>query len=95
MAQLPINMPILGFADAMDKSRFANILQSEGNLTYLEFISAVKSLWEQSFPNYPIKATSNADNSFTWYNPETKEYDSTDAIEEFTVTWVYDYFTVS
>lgn len=80
MAQLPINMPILGFADAMDKSRFANILQSEGNLTYLEFISAVKSLWEQSFPNYPIKATSNADNSFTWYNPETKEYDSTDAI---------------
>lgn len=80
MAQLPINMPILGFADAMDKSRFANILQSEGNLTYLEFISAVKSLWEQSFPNYPIKATSSAENSFTWFNPASQEYESTDAI---------------
>ena len=80
MAQLPISMPKLGLADAMDKSRFANILQSDGNLSYLEFISAVKSLWEESFPNYPIKATSNGDNSFTWFNPATQEYDTTDAI---------------
>jgi hypothetical protein len=80
MAQLPISMPKLGLADAMDKSRFANILQSDGNLSYLEFISAVKSLWEESFPNYPIKATSNGDNSFTWFNPATQEYDATDAI---------------
>jgi hypothetical protein len=80
MAQLPISMPKLGLADAMDKSRFANILQSDGNLSYLEFISAVKSLWEESFPNYPIKATSSGDNSFTWFNPATQGYDTTDAI---------------
>lgn len=80
MAQSPIDMPKFGIARVMDKSRFANILQSDGNLTYLEFISAVKSLWEEGHPNYPIKATSNGDNAFTWFNPITNEYDPTDAI---------------
>ncbi len=80
MAQSPISMPKLGLANVLDKSRFANILQSDGNLSYLEFISAVKSLWEEGHPNYPIKATSSADNAFTWFNPTTKEYESTDAI---------------
>ena len=80
MAQLPISMPKLGLTSSTDKVRFAEILQSEGNLTYLEFIAAVKSLWETGHPNYPIKASSSGENSFTWFNPETNTYDTTDAI---------------
>lgn len=80
MAQSPIGMPKLGIAVPSDKIKFAEILQAEGNLTYLEFIAVVKSLWENGHPNYPIKATTSGDSSFTWYNPESNSLENTDAI---------------
>jgi hypothetical protein len=80
MAQSPFDMPKFGTAASADKMRFASPLQAQGNLTYLEFIAAVKSLWENGHPNYPIKATSSGDNAFTWYNPDTGSYDDTSAI---------------
>ena len=80
MAQSPFDMPKFGTARSVDKMRFASPLQAQGNLTYLEFIAAVKSLWENGHPNYPIKATSSGENSFTWYNRDTGSYDSTNAI---------------
>ena len=89
MAQSPITWPKFGFTDSYNKLKFAEPLQSEGNLSYLEFISVVKSLWEESFPNYPIKASSSSDPSFTWFNKNyvdlstgqtTGRYEDTDAI---------------
>lgn len=80
MAQNPIGMPKIGVSGPSYKTRFAESLQSEGNLTYLEFIAVVKSLWENGHPNYPVKATTNGDNSFTWYNPEKNSLENTDAI---------------
>jgi hypothetical protein len=85
----PISWPEFGKYTAANKQRFAVSSQAEGNLSYLEFISAVKSLWEQSHPNYPIKGASNADLAFTWFNsayedPETGNttgrFEDTDAI---------------
>ena len=58
MAQNTVGWPKFGGTDSYTKLRFAEPLQSEGNLSYLEFISTVKSLWEQSFPNFPIKSSS-------------------------------------
>ena len=89
MAQSPIKLPNFGSSDSYSKLKFAQPLQSEGNLSYLEFISVVKSLWEESFPNYPIKSSSSSDPSFTWYNPNYIDpdtgntigrYEDTDAI---------------
>jgi len=89
MAQSPITWPKFGSTDSYSKLKFAQPLQSEGNLSYLEFISVVKSLWEESFPNYPIKSSSSGDPAFTWFNsnyidPETGNttgrYEDTDAI---------------
>ncbi len=69
MAQNTVGWPRFGLTDSYTKLKFAEPLQSEGNLSYLEFISTVKSLWEQSFPNFPIKSSSPSDPSFTWFNP--------------------------
>jgi hypothetical protein len=89
MAQNTIGWPRFGGTDSYIKLRFAQPLQSDGNLSYLEFISAVKSIWEESFPNYPIKSSSSGDPSFTWFNPNyvdpetgqnTGRYEETDAI---------------
>lgn len=80
MPQSPIGMPQIGIASAAGKTKFAEVLQSDGNLTYLEFIAAVKSLWENGHPNYPVKSTSSGENSFTWYNPESNALENTDAI---------------
>jgi len=68
MTQNTVGWPKFGHTDSYTKLRFAEPLQSEGNLSYLEFISTVKSLWEQSFPNFPIKSSSPSDPSFTWFN---------------------------
>lgn len=89
MAQLPFSQPRFGRAGSYNKLKFAESLQADGNLSYLEFISVVKSMWEESFPNYPIKATSSGDQSFTWFNPNyidpetgrvTGKYEQTEAI---------------
>lgn len=64
------SMPEFGIEPSINRSKFSEPLQAEGNLTYLEFIAAVKALWEQSFPKYPIKPSSSGENSFTWYNPD-------------------------
>jgi len=69
MAQNTVGWPKFGHTDSYTKLRFAEPLQSEGNLSYLEFISTVESLWEKSFPNFPIKSSSPSDPSFTWFNP--------------------------
>lgn len=62
-------IPEFGIEPVFSKLKFGEPLQAEGNLTYLEFVSAVKALWEQSFPKYPIKPSSSGDNAFTWYDP--------------------------
>lgn len=36
-------------------------LQAQGNLTYIEFIAVVKSLWENAYPNIKIKPVQNGD----------------------------------
>lgn len=36
-------------------------LQAQGNLTYIEFIAAVKALWENAYPNIKIKPIQNGD----------------------------------
>lgn len=85
----PVTWPKFGQTDSYHKRKFAEPLQAEGNLTYLEFISVLKTMWEESFPNYPIKASSSSEPSFTWFNknyidPETGNtigrYEETDAI---------------
>jgi hypothetical protein len=85
----PISWPRFGRTGSYNKLKFAEPLQSDGNLTYLEFISVLKSMWEESFPNYPIKASSSSEPSFTWFNPNyvdpetgntTGRYEETDAI---------------
>ena len=63
-------MPEFGIEPSITRDKFSEPLQADGNLTYLEFIAAVKALWEQSFPKYPIKSSSSGSNSFTWYNPD-------------------------
>lgn len=89
MAQNTISWPRFGGTDSYTKLKFAQPLQSDGNLSYLEFIAVVKSIWEQSFPNYPIKSSSSGDPSFTWFNPSYIDpesgqsigrYEDTDAI---------------
>jgi hypothetical protein len=89
MAQDAISWPRFGGTDSYTKLKFAQPLQSEGNLSYLEFIATVKSIWEESFPNYPIKSSSSGDPAFTWFNPNymdpetgqtTGRYEDTDAI---------------
>jgi hypothetical protein len=89
MAQNTIGWPRFGRTGSYNKLKFAEPLQADGNLTYLEFIAVVKSMWEEAFPNYPIKPSSSGDPSFTWYNqnytdPETGSligrYEETDAI---------------
>jgi len=68
MGQNTISWSKFGQTGSYTKLRFAEPLQSEGNLSYLEFIATVKSLWEQSFPNFPIKSSSPSEPSFTWFN---------------------------
>lgn len=81
--------PGFGSIKSYSKVKFGEPLQAEGNLSYLEFIAAVKALWEESFPMYPIKPSTSSDHAFTWYNkaatdPVTHEvvgaWEPTDAI---------------
>ena len=65
--------PAFGLVSSMTRAKFGEPLQAEGNLSYLEFIAAVKMLWEESYPMYPIKATSNGDDAFTYWNPSAKD----------------------
>lgn len=65
--------PGFGTTGSYSKVKFGEPLQAEGNLSYLEFIAAVKSLWEQSFPMYPIKPSTSAENAFTWYNRDAQD----------------------
>lgn len=80
MAQNTIGWPRFGGTDSYTKLKFAQPLQSDGNLSYLEFIAVVKSIWEESFPNYPIKSSSSGDPAFTWFNPNYIDPESGQAI---------------
>lgn len=64
------DFPKFGLADSYSAVKFGEPLQADGNLSYLQFIAAVKSLWEQSYPRYPIKPSASNDAAFTWYNPD-------------------------
>jgi len=90
----PVTWPKFGQTDSYHKAKFAEPLQAEGNLSYLEFISVLKTMWEESFPNYPVKPSANTEPSFTWFNknyvdPETGNvigrYEQTDAIITFSL----------
>lgn len=64
------DFPKFGLVNSYSAVKFGEPLQADGNLSYLEFIAAVKTLWEQSFPKYPIKPSASNDSAFTWYNPD-------------------------
>ncbi len=81
--------PAFGTIKSYSRVKFGEPLQAEGNLSYLEFIAAVKALWEESYPMYPIKPTATSDNAFTWYNKDAADpitgevvgaWENTDAI---------------
>jgi uncharacterized membrane protein len=63
---MPQNYPIFptpGINEASFDRLSGNLppLQAQGNLTYIEFISAVKALWENAYPNIKIKPVQNGD----------------------------------
>jgi len=63
---MPQNYPIFPTANineiSFDRlSQSMPPLQAQGNLTYIEFIAAVKSLWENAYPNIKIKPVQNGD----------------------------------
>jgi len=47
MAQNAFGFPSIGLNDVTIDRAFGPPLQAAGNLTYLEFISVVKMLWER------------------------------------------------
>ena len=63
---MPQNYPIFptpGINEASFDRLSGNLppLQAQGNLTYIEFISVVKALWENAYPNIKIKPVQNGD----------------------------------
>lgn len=57
MAQNAFGFPIPSINDVNIDRAFGPPLQAAGNLTYLEFISIVKLLWENLHPDIPIVPT--------------------------------------
>lgn len=63
---MPQNYPIFptpGINEASFDRLSGNMppLQAQGNLTYIEFIAAVKALWENAYPTIKIKPIQNGD----------------------------------
>ena len=63
---MPQNYPIFptpGINEANFDRTSGNLppLQAQGNLTYIEFIAAVKALWENAYPNIKIKPVQSGD----------------------------------
>lgn len=57
MTQNVIGFPSGNRNDVNFNERFGEPLQASGNLTYLEFITVVKALWENAYPDIKIKPT--------------------------------------
>jgi len=57
MTQNVIGFPSGNRNDVSFDRTFGEPLQASGNLTYLEFIAVVKSLWENAYPDIKIKPT--------------------------------------
>lgn len=58
MPQNAFRFPVVGLNEINNDRRFGAPLQASGNLTYLEFISVVKALWENAYPDIKIQPTS-------------------------------------
>jgi hypothetical protein len=61
MAQNQIRFPSSNINEIDYNRMFGAPLQAQGNLTYLEFITAVKALWENAYPSIKIKPTQSGD----------------------------------
>lgn len=59
MPQNAFRFPVAGINEINVDRRFGPPLQASGNLTYLEFISVVKALWENAYPDIKILPTAN------------------------------------
>lgn len=59
MPQNAFRFPVAGVNEINVDRRFGPPLQANGNLTYLEFISVVKALWENAYPDIKILPTAN------------------------------------
>jgi hypothetical protein len=57
MTQNAIGFPSGNRNDVSFDRTFGEPLQASGNLSYLEFIAVVKSLWENAYPDIKIKPT--------------------------------------
>ena len=57
MTQNVIGFPSGNRNDVSFDRVFGEPLQASGNLSYLEFIAVVKSLWENAYPDIKIKPT--------------------------------------
>lgn len=57
MAQNAFGFPSIGLNDVTIDRAFGPPLQAAGNLTYLEFISVVKMLWENLHPEIKLEPT--------------------------------------
>jgi hypothetical protein len=57
MAQNAFGFPIPSINEVSINRAFGSPLQAAGNLTYIEFISVVKLLWENLHPDIPIVPT--------------------------------------
>jgi hypothetical protein len=57
MAQNAFGFPIPSINEVSINRAFGSPLQAAGNLTYIEFISVVKLLWENIHPDIPIVPT--------------------------------------
>ena len=61
MPQNQIRFPSSNINEIDYNRMFGAPLQAQGNLTYLEFITAVKALWENAYPSIKIKSTQSGD----------------------------------
>jgi hypothetical protein len=59
MPQNAYRFPVVGLNEINNDRRFGAPLQASGNLTYLEFVSVVKALWENAYPDIKVQPTSN------------------------------------
>jgi hypothetical protein len=57
MAQNAFRFPVTGLNEINNDRIFGPPLQASGNLTYLEFISVVKALWENAYPDIKLHPT--------------------------------------
>jgi hypothetical protein len=61
MPQNQIRFPASNVNEIDYDRMFGAPLQAQGNLSYLEFITAVKALWENAYPDIKIKPTQSGD----------------------------------